>query len=295
MWVPGEIRFLAQIARPQVGIVTNVGPTHLERAGSIEAIANAKAELPESLPEDGWCILNADDPRVAAMAGRTHARVFTYGQAAGADLRADAIESFGLDGIAFTAHHAGVSVPLRLPLIGRHHVYTAMAAASAGLLLGLTWHEIIDGLHDQEARPRVRVVAARGGATMIDDTYNAAPASTLAALDLLDDMPGRKLAVLGDMLELGAAEAEGHRQVGRRAAAVAHTVLTVGQRARQFAEGAREAGMDDGRLISVERNDEAVAVLEQLLQPADYVLIKGSRGMQMEQIVAALRRQPEEE
>jgi UDP-N-acetylmuramoyl-tripeptide--D-alanyl-D-alanine ligase len=294
MWVPGEIRFLARLARPQVGIVTNVGPSHLERAGSIEAIANAKAELPESLPEDGWCILNADDPRVAAMAGRTHAQVFTYGQAEGADLRADAIQSFGLDGIAFTAHHGGVSVPLRLPLIGRHSVYTALAAASAGLVLGLSWHEIIAGLCDEEARPRISVLAARGGATIIDDTYNAAPASALAALDILADLPGRKLAVLGDMLELGAVEEAGHHEVGRRAAAVADMLITVGERARWYGAAAREAGMGAERVLSFDSNAAAAAALEGLLQPGDQLLIKGSRGMEMEQIVAALR-QPEEE
>lgn len=295
MWAPGEIRFLADLARPQVGIVTNVGPTHLERMGSIEAIANAKAELPESLPEGGWCILNADDPRVAAMAGRTHAKVFTFGLAAHADLRADRIVSFGLEGIAFDAHHAGATVPLRLPLIGRHNVYTALAGAAAGLVLGLSWHEIVEGLCDPEARPRVSAVAAEGGATLIDDTYNAAPLSTLAALDLLADTPGRKLAVLGDMLELGAAEEEGHRQVGRRAAEVVEALITVGERGRWIAAAARAAGMPEDRITACAGNEEAAAALRPLLAPGTYVLVKGSRGMEMERIVAALRRRPEEE
>jgi UDP-N-acetylmuramoyl-tripeptide--D-alanyl-D-alanine ligase len=295
MWAPGEIRFLASLARPQVGIVTNVGPSHLERLGSIEAIANAKAELPESLPEDGWCILNADDPRVAAMADRTPARVFRYGRSADADLRADNIRSFGLDGIAFDAHHAGATIPLRLPLIGRHHVATALAAASAGLILGLSWHEIIDGLCDPEAQTRVAVLPAAGGATIIDDSYNAAPSSTLAALDLLADSPGRKVAVLGDMLELGSAEEAGHREVGRRAAAVAEQLVTVGPRARWIAEAAREAGMPEAQIAACASNAEAVAALTPLLAPDTLLLVKGSRGMEMEQIVAALRPRPEEE
>jgi UDP-N-acetylmuramoyl-tripeptide--D-alanyl-D-alanine ligase len=294
MWAPGEIRFLAYLARPQVGIVTNVGPSHLERMGSIEAIANAKAELPESLPEDGWCILNADDPRVAAMADRTHARVFTYGQAADADLRADNLQSFGLDGIVFDAHYAGATVPMRLPLIGRHSVFTALAAASAGLVLGLSWHEIIAGLCDPEAQPRVNIVAAAGGATLIDDSYNAAPLSCLAALELLADSRGRKLAVLGDMLELGAVEQESHRMVGRRAAEVVERLVTVGPRARWIAEAAREAGMASTHVCVCESNSEAVEVLHPLLEPGVVLLVKGSRGMQMEQIVAAVRRRPEE-
>lgn len=294
MWAPGEIRFLTDLARPQVGIVTNVGPTHLERMGSIEAIANAKAELPESLPAAGWCILNADDPRVAAMAGRTRARVFTYGLSADADLRADNIESFGLGGIAFDAHHAGATVPLRLPLIGRHSVYTALAAASAGLVLGLSWHEIVEGLGDPEAQPRVGVVPAAGGATLIDDTYNAAPLSTLAALDLLAETPGRRVAVIGDMLELGAAERLAHQQVGRRAAEVVEALITVGPRGAWVAEAAQVAGML-GEIVVCADNAEAVAALRPLLAPGTVVLVKGSRGMEMERIVAALRRRPEEE
>ncbi|HMQ33570.1 MAG TPA: UDP-N-acetylmuramoyl-tripeptide--D-alanyl-D-alanine ligase [Chloroflexaceae bacterium] len=295
MWAPGEIRFLADLARPHVGIVTNVGPSHLERMGSLEAIANAKAELPESLPPDGWCILNADDPPVAAMASRTRAKVFTYGMAEGADLRATNVQSLGLEGIAFDAHHAGATVTLRLPMIGRHSVYTALAAASAGLALGMSWHEIAEGLRDPAAQPRVSVVAAPGGVTLIDDTYNAAPASTLAALDLLAGLPGRRIAVLGDMLELGAAEEAGHRDVGRRAAEVAAALVAVGGRAAWIAEAARAAGLPAERVVACPTNEAALAALRTLLRPGDYVLIKGSRGMEMERIVAALRRRQEED
>jgi UDP-N-acetylmuramoyl-tripeptide--D-alanyl-D-alanine ligase len=229
------------------------------------------------------------------MARRTRARVFTYGLAPGADLRADAVESFGLDGIAFEAHHAGVSVSLRLPLIGRHSVYTALAAISAGLVLDLSWHEIREGLCDPEVQTRVNLVESQAGATMIDDTYNAAPASTFAALDLLADLPGRKLAVLGDMLELGAAEEQAHRDVGRRVAEVAEMLVTVGPRARWIAEAAREAGMPPGQVVVCETNEAAVVVLAALLGRGDQVLIKGSRGVEMERIVVALRRRLEQE
>lgn len=295
MWAPGEIRFLADLARPHVGIVTNVGPSHLERMGSLEAIANTKAELPESLPPDGWCLLNADDPLVAAMAARTQARVFTYGLSEGADLRATNVRSLGLEGIAFDAHHAGDTIALRLSMVGRHSVYTALAAASAGLALGMTWPEIAEGLRDPDAQPRVVVVPAPGGVTLIDDTYNAAPASTLAALDLLAELPGRRIAVLGDMLELGAAEEAGHRDVGRRAAEVAGALVTVGRRAAWIAEAAREAGLPDERVRVCSTNEAALDALRALLQPGDYVLIKGSRGMEMERIVTALRRRQEED
>ncbi|WP_165774519.1 UDP-N-acetylmuramoyl-tripeptide--D-alanyl-D-alanine ligase [Candidatus Viridilinea mediisalina] len=295
MWAAGEIRFLAGLARPTVGIVTNVGPTHLERLGSIEAIAHAKAELPESLPAEGWCILNADDPLVAAMAKRTRARVFTFGCSPTADLRAEHIESFGLDGIAFEAHHAGSSVTLRLPMLGRHSVYTAMAAASAGLVLGLSWEEIAAGLQDSSVQSRVAVVSAANGAIIIDDTYNAAPFSTVAALDLLAEMPGRKIAVLGDMLELGSASAAGHRQVGEHAATVVTHLVTVGPQAEMIASAARASGLPADHVLTCTTNADAITALTPLLQAGDYVLVKGSRALELEQLVAALQIRPEEE
>ncbi len=295
MWAPGEIRFLAALARPQVGIVTNVGPSHLERLGSLEAIGWAKSELPESLPAEGWAILNADDPRVRAMAAATPARVFTYGCSADADLRADAITSFGLEGIAFVAHHAGASVSLRLPMIGRHNVYTALAAASAGLVLGMSWHEIIDGLCDLQADSRVNVMTTPAGATLIDDTYNAAPVSTLAALDVLADLDGSRVAILGDMLELGPLEEEGHRRVGHRAAGVVERLITLGPRARWIADEALAAGMPPEAVLACSRHEEVVAAARLLLAPGVRVLVKGSRAMEMERIVAALQRRSEEE
>ncbi|MFV9504916.1 MAG: UDP-N-acetylmuramoyl-tripeptide--D-alanyl-D-alanine ligase [Oscillochloridaceae bacterium umkhey_bin13] len=295
MWAPGEIRFLADLARPTVGVVTNVGPSHLERMGSLAAIANAKAELPESLPPEGWCILNADDPLVAAMAERTRAQVFRFGIDPQADLWASNLVSHGLEGISFTAHYQNQMIPLQLPLLGLHSVYTALAAISVGLVLGMAWHEIIVGLADPEATPRVRLLTATNGATLIDDSYNAAPLSTLAALDLLARTPGRPVAVLGDMLELGAAEVEGHQQVGRRAAEVAAILVTVGPRARIIAAAARDAGLDPALVVECTDKVTALTALRALIKPDDCVLIKGSRGMELEQIVAALGRNQEEE
>jgi UDP-N-acetylmuramoyl-tripeptide--D-alanyl-D-alanine ligase len=295
MWAPGEIRFLASLARPTIGIVTNVGPSHLERLKTIEAIAEAKGELPESLPSNGWAVLNADDARVAAMAERTSAHVFTYGLTPSATLWADEVVSYGLDGISFRVHYGDISLDLRLPLIGRHSVYLALAAISVGLIMGMGWDEIIAGLCEPEAQPRLRVLPGAGGSTLIDDTYNAAPVSSLAALDLLADTDGRHVAILGDMLELGAAEQDGHRQVGQRAAGVAHTLVTIGQRARWIAEAAQVAGMPASQIMAFDTGEEAARAALALLQPGDYVLVKASRGMELEHVVAALQRQPEEE
>lgn len=290
---PGEITLLTQIARPDIGIVTNVGPSHLERMGSLDAIARAKSELVQALPEDGYAILNADDQRVRAMAEVTRARSFLYGLDPSADLWADEIESRGLEGISFRAHHAGESVALKLPLLGRHSVHTALAAASAGLLLGLGWDAIIAGLRDRRAQLRLLAVPGFGGATLIDDTYNASPASSLAALNLLAELEGRRIVALGDMLELGDYEQEGHRLVGRRVAQVADLLIVIGRRAAWIAEEAASAGMPRERILRAASNDEVIALLRERMQPGDYVLVKGSRGAAMEGIVAALQRQPE--
>ncbi|NTV63310.1 MAG: UDP-N-acetylmuramoyl-tripeptide--D-alanyl-D-alanine ligase [Oscillochloris sp.] len=295
MWAPGEIRFLASLARPEIGLVTNVGPTHMERLKSIEAIQYAKAELVESLPLDGWAVLNADDPLVLAMAERTSAQILTYGLTPTATVWADQVVSYGLGGISLRVHYRDAQVDLRLPLIGRHSVYLALAAISVALIKGMDWDAIIAGLSDPAAQPRLRVLPGRDGITIIDDSYNAAPVSTLAALDLLADIAGRRVAILGDMLELGDAEEAGHRQVGRRAAETAQIVLTVGQRAMWIAEAAREAGMPASQIVSCDTNAEALATIPPLLQPGDYVLVKASRGMELDQVVAALQRQPEEE
>jgi UDP-N-acetylmuramoyl-tripeptide--D-alanyl-D-alanine ligase len=295
MWAPGEIRFLANLARPQIGVVTNVGPSHLERLKTIEAIARAKSELPESLPSDGWAVLNADDARVAAMAEHTSAHVFTYGLTPTATLWADQVVSYGLDGIGMRVHYGDIALDLRLPLIGRHSVYLALAAISVGLIMGMDWDEIVAGLSDPEAQPRLRVLPGVGGSTLIDDTYNAAPISSLAALDLLADIGGRHVAILGDMLELGTAEEEGHRLIGSRAAEVAQLLVTVGQRARWIAEAALASGMPASQIMAFTTSAEAASAARPLLQPGDYVLIKASRGMELEHIVTALQRQPQEE
>lgn len=290
---PGDISLLAAIARPDIGIVTNVGPSHMERMGSLETVARAKSELVQALPANGYAILNIDDPRVRAMANVTPARPFFYGLDPAADLYADEIESRGLGGIAFRAHYAGDAVVLKLPLLGRHSVHTALAAAAAGLLLGLGWDAIIDGLRDESAQLRLLAVPSASGATLIDDTYNASPASSLAALNLLAELDGRRIVVLGDMLELGEVEEEAHRVVGRRVAEVADLLISVGPRARWIADEARISGMGAGQITMLASNAEAIELLRGLLLTSDTVLIKGSRGVAMEVIVEALQQQPE--
>ncbi len=290
MYALGEIATLCDIAQPHVGVVTNVGPTHLERLGTLERIAQAKGELVEALPPEGWAILNGDDARVVAMRDRTRARVWCYGLDSRCDVWADAIESFGLEGIAFNLHGGGENLRVRIPLLGRHSVHTALAAASVGLVEGLAWDEIMRGLRDESAQLRLIAVPAESGATILDDTYNASPASSLAALNLLAELDGRKVAVLGDMLELGSEEQRGHQVVGARAAHVVDVLIAVGARGQWIGQAARAAGLAAEQVFFGADNARAIEIARAVLRAGDVVLVKGSRGMQMEEIVNALAR-----
>jgi len=289
-YVPGEIQQLCEIARPSVGVLTTIGTVHAERAGTIQDIARGKGELVEALPAapDGVAVLNYDDVLVREMADRTEARVFFYGLSPEADLWADQVESLGLDGIKFRLHSRDETIHLRVPLLGRHSVHTVLRASAVGLVEGLSWQEIIRGLRVGHTQLRLVAVEAESGAVLLDDTYNASPKSMLADLNLLAELEGRKVAVLGDMLELGRYERRGHEKVGIRSAEVVHTLVTVGPLARMMAEAARRAGMDSERIYSLEDSQEAIGFLEGYLQEGDMVLVKGSRGARMDRIVAAL-------
>ena len=289
-YVPGEIAFLCELAQPQVGVVTNVGTVHAERAGSQEQIARGKAELVQSLPSspEGVAILNYDDPWVRQMASQTKARIFFYGLDPQADLWADGVEGLGLEGIRFRLHYHNEVLYLRVPLIGRHSVHTALRAAAVGLVEGLTWQDIATGLRMGNAQLRLVAVHTENGALILDDTYNSSPKSTLAALNLLEELEGRKVAVLGDMLELGPYEKQGHEMVGVRAAEIVQELVAVGERARAIADSARQSGLKPGSVHWYATTQEATEYLRQKLNQGDVVLVKGSRGMRMETIVAAL-------
>jgi UDP-N-acetylmuramoyl-tripeptide--D-alanyl-D-alanine ligase len=297
MYALGEITQLVGWAKPRIGVVTNVGPVHLERLGTIERIAEAKSELPRGLPpaeEGGIAILNRDDPLVWTMAGTTRARVFSYGLHPEAHLSADEIESRGLEGIKFRMRHGREVYHVHLPLLGRHSVHTALRGAAVGLMDGLSWDEIVRGLQDVRGQLRLMVVPGLRDTTLIDDTYNASPDSTLAALNLLRDIANsshRAVAVLGDMLELGSYEEAGHRLVGGRAAQVIDKLVTVGRRARWIAEEALASGMKATDVHPVTTNTDAIGILQGMIRPGDIILVKGSRAAGLESIVDALSRE----
>jgi UDP-N-acetylmuramoyl-tripeptide--D-alanyl-D-alanine ligase len=298
MYDLGEIALLCDIAHPHLGVVTNVGETHLERLGTIERIAQAKTELVQALPpaaeglgQGGVAILNYDDPLVRPMASETNARVLTYGLSPEADLWASQVTSAGLEGIRFVFHYQGEAIHVRVPLLGRHSVHTALRAALVGLAEGLDWEEIIGGLQSLPNTAQLRLVAVPGPnhSILLDDTYNASPASTIAALNLLDDLTAaKKISVLGDMLELGSFEEEGHHKVGCRAADVVDLLIIIGKRAEFIAQGAQNCGLDSSLILELENNEAAIAYLEKILGPEDVVLIKGSNAQKLEEIVSAL-------
>ncbi len=300
MYALGEIHRLCELSRPRIGVVTNVGPSHLSRLGSIERIAAAKAELVQALPpaeEGGVAVLNWDDERVRAMADLTTARIFRYGLTPEADLWADEIISSGLEGIRFRFHHRKPdgrveSLYVRAPLLGRHSVHTALRAASVGLIDGLEWSEIVSGIQNIPGQLRLVIIPGVNGSTVIDDTYNASPTSTVAALNLLADLEpknaGRRVAVLGDMRELGQYTDEGHKLVGRRAADVVDMLVTVGDLGEVIAHAAREVGYDPAKTYVMKSADETIAMLRDQLRPNDVVLVKGSRAIGMEQIVSQI-------
>ena len=289
-YVPGEIAFLSDIALPQIGVVTNIGTVHAERAGSQEAIARGKAELVQALPPapEGVAILNFDDPWVRQMEEKTKARVFFYGLSREANLWADNVVGLGLEGIRFRLHYQGETLHVRIPLIGRHSVHTALRAAAVGLAEGMNWQEILEGLNQGHTQLRLAAVRSQTGALLLDDTYNASPESMLAALNLLDELGGRKVAVLGDMLELGPYERGGHEMVGLRAAQVANILLTLGERAHQIADAARRAGMKKTSVLEFNEFDPLIDWLKANLTKEDAVLIKGSHGLHMDRIAAML-------
>ncbi len=298
-YVEGEIAQLCELARPSLGVITNIGPIHLERAGSMEAIFRGKAELVRALPPNGWAILNWDDDWVRKMAEFSPAPVFRYGLTPEADLWADQIESEGLEGIRFRFHHRqetgkDEALHVHLPLLGRHAVHTALRAAAVGLVCGMGWEDIIHGLRDVSAQLRIEVAPGWNGSTLIDDTYNASPPSTLAALNLLADLggrggyTGRRVAVLGDMLELGSFAESGHRMVGARAADVVHMLVTIGPLSAWIGQEALASGLPADQLHHVDSASEALPLLRTLIHAGDYVLIKGSRAMGMEDLAAGL-------
>ena len=283
-----EMELLVSSARADVGIVTNVGPTHLERFGTFADTERIKGLLPESLPQSGLAILNGDDPRVRRMSQRTDAEVFTFGFGPDSHLRASHVVSKGFEGIEFDIHitRTGDRVRVNSPLIGAHQAMTALAASAVGLRAGLELQQIADSMADLNPGSRLARRIAWNGATIIDDSYNAAPLSMQAALDLLKECRPRRIALLGDMFELGTEEQAAHRQLGVYAAERCDWLIAVGERSRDVVESAREAGHPQACWLA--EADQAADILRHSLEPGDTLLVKASHAMHLETVVERL-------
>jgi UDP-N-acetylmuramoyl-tripeptide--D-alanyl-D-alanine ligase len=279
-YVRGNIHDLARLARPRIGVLTAIGEQHLERFGSVEAIAQTKYELIEALPADGLAVFNADNPGCRALAARTrHVPVRTYGlDAVGGPRDVTAVDlRTGPEGTEFTVRAAGYGeARVASPLLGRHNVANVLAATAVALELGLSLDEVAAaacGLAPVEHR--LQLIHGQGGVTVIDDAYNSNPAGARAALAVLAEFPGRKVLVTPGMVELGALEAERHAELGREAAAVCDYVILIGQRrTAAIAAGARAAGFPPEHLFVVPNLKEATAQLGRLVTAGDVVLFE---------------------
>jgi UDP-N-acetylmuramoyl-tripeptide--D-alanyl-D-alanine ligase len=285
----GEIARLTDIARPDAGLITIVQPAHLEGVGSIEGVAQAKGELFHGLSKTATAVVNLDDARVAGQAASVGAKTLTWGRAEGADVRLVSVAPRGRDGLSLVVRYRGKDYPTALHLVGDHNAMNATGAFATGLALGYSPEECVRGLEAAQAHARrLQIVDAPHGVTVVDDCYNANPASMTAALRTVQELAsgGRAVAVLGDMLELGSAETREHAQMGVTASDHVALLALFGPRMKHaHAQAAKTLG-------ERARHFEDVAALVAWLQPQlranDFVLVKGSRGMRLERVVEAL-------
>lgn len=287
-YVPGEIADLCRLVRPRVGIIIRIPdvPVHYSRTPSVEAIAAGKAELIEALPSDGVALLNADDARVRALAPRTNARVVLFGESGDANLRATDVTASGIEDLRFVAHEGARSVEVRLPLPGRHLVASALAALGAANALGVPLDEAATALSAMDVPAHRMSVRRTAGLVVIDDSYNASPAAVMAALAVLGSVRTRRVAVIGDMLELGTLSADAHEAAGREAAKQSDVLVGIGELARTIVSSARQAGLRE--TYEVADGAEALVLLRRILRPGDTVLVKGSHSLALDELADAL-------
>ncbi|HEY5627491.1 MAG TPA: UDP-N-acetylmuramoyl-tripeptide--D-alanyl-D-alanine ligase, partial [Nitrospira sp.] len=289
----GQTTRLCEIVRPTIGIITNIGPDHLEFFGSMEGSAQAKAELLDHLPVNGTAILNADDPYFDYLAARAQCRVISFGLSEKADVRATQVASDSQQGTTFRLWLPGKirQTPVTIKVHGAHNLLNALAAAAVGFALNVSGTTIAQGLAKFRPAAMRSQIVIHHGVQIINDCYNANPASMKAALQLLSEWsPAReRVAVLGDMLELGRDAGQMHREVGAFLAGLNLTRLIVcGPLGGEIAGGARRAGMADSAILELPDAAAAAERLRSIIRQGDVVLVKASRGMKMEQIVQVL-------
>lgn len=305
---PGDLNYLTDIAECKIGIITSIGDSHIENFKTLENIAREKATLIKKLNKSGWAVLNIDDQKIMAIAKETKAKIFTYAIDQRADVRGQEIKSrlASLNtvknkfGISFKLINQGSFAPVFLPdIISRAGVYAGLAGAAVGLIHGLNLVEISQALKKFHSPPgRMKFLDGLKNTFIIDDTYNASPASSFLALKTLGGFDKRggqenKYAVLGDMLELGALSVSGHEAVGRAVFKnKIDKLIVVGERSRDIARGARAAGMKDDDIFHFATTLETAEFLKERLKAGDIILIKGSQSARLEKIVKAIMAEP---
>lgn len=299
MSMPGEIARHCLVAPPDISVVVNVAPVHLEFMGSIEAIAAGKAQLVEGLKPGGTAILNADDERVAAMRAKHSGPVLTFGLEREADVTATEVERAGLGLSRFLLRTPEGEARAELPMPGRHNLLNALAASAVAHRFGMGAVEIAEALATAApSQMRGEVLRFREGFTVLDDSYNSNPRSLLAMAEAVaqgGESVRRRIVVAGEMRELGADSAEIHRETGREVAGIGPDVLWgVEGHARELIEGAREAGMTEANAAFFENSEEAAAALAAFVRAGDLVLVKGSRGVHTEKVIERLKERYEQ-
>jgi len=288
---PGEIRTLTRIAPPDVAVITNINPVHLEFFHSLEAVASAKKEILEGAREDGTAVLNGDDPLVQEIGQAWKGRRLTFGFSSGCDIRAARVQISGTAGMSFELRLEGKSRRVLFPFFYEEYLSNLLAAVGVGLAMSVPFEAMVEQIPRlAPVTGRGRLIGLRRGIRLIDDSYNSSPKALEAALRGLASFPAkRRIAVLGDMLELGPAAEEFHREAGREVARNGwDLLLAVGPLARGIAEGSMAAGLPKERIHIFPTSDEAAARISSLLEDGDLVLVKGSRGMRTERVVEKL-------
>lgn len=287
----GEISRLSAIIKPDVAVITNVGMSHIEKLGSRQNILKAKMEILEGLNKNGLVVLNGDDALLAGMKDLLKFRTVLYGIDEGVDYQASNINSHGENGIYFDIKIGGREYTVHIPVPGVHNVHNALAAIAVGCELRIPMTEVIKGIEEfSPTKMRMDIVTVNG-IKIINDVYNASPQSMEAALGVLKEIGcnSTKTAVLGDMLELGDWAQKAHYDVGKYAASAGiDRVVTIGRNAKHIADGARDGGCSAERIKSFDSNHEALEYLKCVISPGDVILVKGSRGMKMEELVKGL-------
>jgi len=290
---PGEMDSYLSLVRPHIGVVTKIAWTHTEFFGDIKGVAEEKGKLLEALPASGWQVLNWDDEEVRKLTKKSQAQVFFYGtDESNCHLIAQDI-STSKNGVSFLLKQAikGGAVRINFPILGRHNVYCALAAASVGLLCGIKLEGIKRELEKLEPQPsRLNIVFGSSGSTIIDDSYNASPVGAVAAIETLKEYPGRrKIAVLGEMKELGSHSEMGHRQVGKTlVVAKIDYLVSFGELTKFVVDEAIKQGMKKDHIFQVKTMKEVIKVLKKIIRPGDVILLKGSRFSHMERVILGI-------